>query len=203
MEATVECSLGQSPVEAIVCVESSRFLLTGYVNLEPLQTAIVGIIDFSNFCMNGKMDLGHLTVVTDGNRWLFLNATSGTHLYFDKETSDGDTFVSQTKTNLRKLVTEEMLQSDGHNSIIIVDGANMIGWPEKMIDDELEIVRNAGVVQLQREIPHSINIQVAKVCSEESSCAGHLTWKESIPQSLMSYWIQLTSCNIMKLSSVA
>ncbi|KAG2286447.1 hypothetical protein Bca52824_046051 [Brassica carinata] len=68
----------------------------------------------------------------------------------------------RTKTNLRKLVTEEMLQLDGHNSIIIVDGANMIGWPEKMIDDELEIVRNAGVVQLQREIPHSINIQVAK-----------------------------------------
>ena len=63
-------------------------------------------------------------------------------------------------------MTEEMLQSDGHNSIIIVDGANMIGWPEKMIDDELEIVRNAGVVQLQREIPHSINIQVAKVCIE-------------------------------------
>ncbi|KAG2286445.1 hypothetical protein Bca52824_046049 [Brassica carinata] len=115
----------------------------------------------------------------------------------------------RTKTNLRKLVTEEMLQLDGHNSIIIVDGANMIGWPEKMIDDELEIVRNAGVVQLQREIPHSINIQVAKVGGgcvagcEESSCAGHLTWKESIPQSLMSYWIQLTSCNIMKLSSVA
>ena len=61
-------------------------------------------------------------------------------------------------------MTEEMLQSDGQNSVIIVDGANMIGWPEKMIDDELEIVRNAGVVQLQREIPHSINIQVAKVC---------------------------------------
>ena len=61
-------------------------------------------------------------------------------------------------------MTEEMLQSDGQNSIIIVDGANMIGWPEKMIDDELEIVRNDGVVQLPREIPHSINIQVSKVC---------------------------------------
>ncbi|CAG7888682.1 unnamed protein product [Brassica rapa] len=115
----------------------------------------------------------------------------------------------RTKPDLRKLVTEEMLQSDGQKSIIIVGGANMIGWPEKMIDDELEIVRNAGVVQLQREIPDSINIQVAKVGGgcvagcEESSCAGHLTWKEWIPQSLMSYWIQLTSCNIMKLSYVA
>ncbi|KAG2298611.1 hypothetical protein Bca52824_035083 [Brassica carinata] len=29
-------------------------------------------------------------------------------------------------------------------------------------DDELEIVRNAGVLLLQREIPDSINIQVAK-----------------------------------------
>ncbi|KAF8080662.1 hypothetical protein N665_0929s0015 [Sinapis alba] len=55
-----------------------------------------------------------------------------------------------------------MLQSDGQNSIIIVGGANMRGWPEKMSDDELEIVRNAGVVLLQREIPDYINLQVAK-----------------------------------------
>ncbi|KAH0885165.1 hypothetical protein HID58_061261, partial [Brassica napus] len=89
-----------------------------------------------------------------------------------------------------KLVTEEpmghtvvMLRSDGKNSIII-------------------IVRNAGVVPLQREIPDSINIHVVKVrikfvtlfdynldvtqrmqlqvgggCvagCEESSCFGHL-----------------------------
>ncbi|CAL9215307.1 unnamed protein product [Arabidopsis halleri] len=55
-----------------------------------------------------------------------------------------------------------MLQSDGQNSIIIVGGANMKAWPEKMTDDDLEIVRNAGIVLLQREIPDSINIQVAK-----------------------------------------
>nr|VDD21449.1 unnamed protein product [Brassica oleracea] len=48
---------------------------------------------------------------------------------------------------------------DGQNSIIIVGGANMKGWTEKMSDDELEIVRNAGGVLLQREIPDSINIQ--------------------------------------------
>ncbi|WZZ46210.1 hypothetical protein YC2023_042469 [Brassica napus] len=46
--------------------------------------------------------------------------------------------------------------------IIIVGGANMRGWTKKMSDDELEIVRNAGGVLLQREIPDSINIQVAK-----------------------------------------
>lgn len=39
----------------------------------------------------------------------------------------------------------------------------MRGWLEKMSDDELEIIRNAGVVLLQREITDSINIQVAKV----------------------------------------
>lgn len=55
-----------------------------------------------------------------------------------------------------------MLQSDGQNSIVIVGGANMRGWPEEMGDEELEIVRNAGVVLLQREIPDSINLQVAK-----------------------------------------
>ncbi|CAN6843514.1 unnamed protein product [Brassica oleracea] len=33
---------------------------------------------------------------------------------------------------------------DRQNSIIIVGGANMRGWTEKSLDDELEIVRNAG-----------------------------------------------------------
>ncbi|XP_024967084.1 uncharacterized protein LOC112506963 [Cynara cardunculus var. scolymus] len=55
-----------------------------------------------------------------------------------------------------------MLQSDGQNSIIIVGGANMCGWPQNLANDDLEIVKNAGIVLLQREIPDSINIQVAK-----------------------------------------
>ncbi|GAV60867.1 PfkB domain-containing protein [Cephalotus follicularis] len=55
-----------------------------------------------------------------------------------------------------------MLQSDGQNSIIIVGGANMSCWPERLSDEDLEIVRNAGIVLLQREIPDSVNIQVAK-----------------------------------------
>lgn len=56
-----------------------------------------------------------------------------------------------------------MLQSDGENSIIIVGGANMSCWPEVLPDKDLQIVRNAGIVLLQREIPDSVNIQVAKV----------------------------------------
>lgn len=55
-----------------------------------------------------------------------------------------------------------MLQSDGQNSIIIVGGANMSRWPEEFSDGDLEVVRNAGIVLLQREIPDSVNIQVAK-----------------------------------------
>lgn len=55
-----------------------------------------------------------------------------------------------------------MLQSDGQNSIIIVGGANMSCWPHQIDDGDLEIVKNAGIVLLQREIPDSVNIQVAK-----------------------------------------
>ncbi|XP_054812958.1 ribokinase isoform X3 [Prosopis cineraria] len=55
-----------------------------------------------------------------------------------------------------------MLQPDGQNSIIVVGGANMNGWPESLSDENLEIVRNSGIVLLQREIPDSVNIQVAK-----------------------------------------
>ncbi|KAK3009352.1 hypothetical protein RJ639_013088 [Escallonia herrerae] len=55
-----------------------------------------------------------------------------------------------------------MLQSDGQNSIIIVGGANMSCWPETLSDGDLDVVRNAGIVLLQREIPDSVNIQAAK-----------------------------------------
>ncbi|KAA8526726.1 hypothetical protein F0562_009045 [Nyssa sinensis] len=55
-----------------------------------------------------------------------------------------------------------MLQPDGQNSIIIVGGANMCCWPDNLSDEDLEVVRNAGIVLLQREIPDSVNIQVAK-----------------------------------------
>ncbi|KAL3503055.1 hypothetical protein ACH5RR_037504 [Cinchona calisaya] len=55
-----------------------------------------------------------------------------------------------------------MLQSDGQNSIIIVGGANMSCWPNTLSDENLELVKNAGILLLQREIPDSVNIQVAK-----------------------------------------
>lgn len=58
-----------------------------------------------------------------------------------------------------------MLQADGQNSIIIVGGANMVAWPGRLANADLDLVRRAGVVLLQREIPDSVNIQVAKVSS--------------------------------------
>ncbi|KAL5565014.1 hypothetical protein UlMin_028178 [Ulmus minor] len=58
-----------------------------------------------------------------------------------------------------------MLQSDGQNSIIIVGGANMRCWPETLSDEDLELIRSAGIVLLQREIPDWVNIQVAKAAS--------------------------------------
>ncbi|PWA46990.1 pfkB-like carbohydrate kinase family protein [Artemisia annua] len=57
-----------------------------------------------------------------------------------------------------------MLQSDGQNSIIIVGGANMNGWEGNVVfkDGFDVVVRNAGIVLLQREIPDIVNIKVAK-----------------------------------------
>ncbi|XP_030525183.2 ribokinase isoform X1 [Rhodamnia argentea] len=55
-----------------------------------------------------------------------------------------------------------MLQSDGQNSIIIIGGTNMCSWPEVLPDEDLELVKNAGIVLLQREIPDFVNNQVAK-----------------------------------------
>lgn len=56
-----------------------------------------------------------------------------------------------------------MLQSDGQNSIIIVGGSNMSCWPHELPHEDLEAVRKAGILLLQREIPDWVNTQVAKV----------------------------------------
>ncbi|KAK4438522.1 Ribokinase [Sesamum alatum] len=44
-----------------------------------------------------------------------------------------------------------MLQADGQNSIIIVGGANMTFWLETLPPADLEVVKNVGIVLLQRE----------------------------------------------------
>lgn len=61
-----------------------------------------------------------------------------------------------------------MLQPGGKNSIIIVGGAN-VSWPR--LEDGISrltatmqaLIRRAGAVLLQREIPDSVNLEAAKV----------------------------------------
>lgn len=74
-------------------------------------------------------------------------------------------YVSVVKGSVPTGHAVVMLQADGQNSIIIVGGTNMSGWPENFGDEVLKVVTNAGIVLLQREIPDSVNIQVAKVWS--------------------------------------
>uniref|UniRef100_A0A0R0GF60 Carbohydrate kinase PfkB domain-containing protein n=1 Tax=Glycine max TaxID=3847 RepID=A0A0R0GF60_SOYBN len=56
-----------------------------------------------------------------------------------------------------------MLQSNGQNSIIIIGGANMSCWPSTLPRQHLDLVAQAGIVLLQREIPDAVNVQVAQV----------------------------------------
>ncbi|BAD72354.1 ribokinase-like [Oryza sativa Japonica Group] len=55
-----------------------------------------------------------------------------------------------------------MLMPGGQNSIIIVGGANMEGWASGVGSDDLDLIRRAGVLLLQREIPDWVNVQVAQ-----------------------------------------
>lgn len=61
-----------------------------------------------------------------------------------------------------------MLQPGGQNSIIIVGGAN-VSWPR--LEDNIsrfpmstqQLIRRAGAVLLQREVPDAVNLEAAKI----------------------------------------
>lgn len=61
-----------------------------------------------------------------------------------------------------------MLQPGGTNSIIIVGGAN-VAWPtledgtSRLTANVQELIKRAGAVLLQREIPDAVNLEAAKV----------------------------------------
>lgn len=61
-----------------------------------------------------------------------------------------------------------MLQRGGQNSIIIVGGAN-VSWPRlgdgmsRLGSNAQQLIRRAGIILLQREVPDSVNIEVAKI----------------------------------------
>lgn len=58
-----------------------------------------------------------------------------------------------------------LLQEGGENSIIIVGGANESGW--RLTDADRALLRSAGAVLLQREIPELVN---AEVGTQHPSC---------------------------------
>jgi sugar/nucleoside kinase (ribokinase family) len=66
-----------------------------------------------------------------------------------------------------------MLQPGGKNSIIIVGGAN-VAWPtlqdghSRLTTDAQQLIKHAGAVLLQREIPDAVNLEAAKVENPES-----------------------------------
>ncbi|KAL9322247.1 hypothetical protein ACSQ67_010300 [Phaseolus vulgaris] len=55
-----------------------------------------------------------------------------------------------------------MLESNGQNSIIYIGGANLSCWPRILPRQHLDLVAQAGIVLLQREIPDFVNAQVAQ-----------------------------------------
>ncbi|KAG2372360.1 uncharacterized protein HKW66_Vig0207710 [Vigna angularis] len=56
-----------------------------------------------------------------------------------------------------------MLQSNGQNSIVYIGGANLSCWHSILPRQHLDLVAQAGIVLLQREIPDFVNAQVAQV----------------------------------------
>ncbi|CAJ1957752.1 unnamed protein product, partial [Sphenostylis stenocarpa] len=71
---------------------------------------------------------------------------------------DGLTVVSSAPTGHAVV----MLQSNGQNSIIYIGGANLSCWPRVLPRQHLDLVAQAGIVLLQREIPDYVNAQVAQ-----------------------------------------
>jgi ribokinase len=59
-----------------------------------------------------------------------------------------------------------LLQAGGENSIIIVGGANQAAW--KLPDGVKQLLAGAGAVLLQREIPESVNLEVAQLAKAAS-----------------------------------
>ena len=59
--------------------------------------------------------------------------------------------------------TAHITLAEGDNSIIVIPAANMLLTPA-MIDDALEIIRNADIVMVQQEIPLIVIEHLSKIC---------------------------------------
>lgn len=61
--------------------------------------------------------------------------------------------------------TAHIILAEGDNSIVVVPAANM-QLTTVMIDDALEIIRNADIVMVQQEIPIVVIEHVSKICHD-------------------------------------
>jgi ribokinase len=59
-----------------------------------------------------------------------------------------------------------MVSEKGENSIVITPGANALLTPQDL-DDNLEVLKAAGVVLTQLEIPMETVVHLAKICARE------------------------------------
>lgn len=78
-------------------------------------------------------------------------------------------------TNVKDVATGHavvMLQPGGQNSIIIVGGANL-AWPSSFSSDIQKLIKRAGALLLQREIPDSVNLEAAKVRIDRPLSQAH------------------------------
>lgn len=76
----------------------------------------------------------------------------------------------QTDSTVRRLEQQAtgtalvMLLPSGENSIVIVGGANTAAWA--LSQQQKDAIVHAKAVLLQREIPDSVNLQVAQMCRQ-------------------------------------
>lgn len=72
-----------------------------------------------------------------------------------------------------------MLQPGGINSIVLVQGAN-VSWPRledgigRLTTTVQQLIRRAGAVLLQREVPDSVNLEAAKVRTMSGYREGYI-----------------------------
>lgn len=55
------------------------------------------------------------------------------------------------------------LEPNGSNSIVIIQGANVLGWGDSLPSATKDAISSASVLMLQREIPDDVNLEAATV----------------------------------------
>lgn len=58
------------------------------------------------------------------------------------------------------------LEPNGSNSIVIIQGANVVGWGDALPSATKDAISSASVLMLQREIPDEVNLEAATVANK-------------------------------------